>query len=242
MKTKILKEKFSKKNILILFSLLTILVILLRFFNLNSEDYWFDEINSFWLSDPQINNYQTYIERYLKPGQPDQITFYFFLKYFFNIFGYNDLVGRYFPFIFGCLSIPVIVYSSIKIKNNNSCLFLFYLLAINTYLIAYSQEVRVYSLVFFISAVKIFLFLDLIDTKDKNIKWYKYLFILILNILNVSLHIFTSFILISEIIFLLYLYHFNKNLKLKLITVTILSVFVCVILNYQFIFRLMVSP
>ena len=236
MRIKINKNKVLSNNILILLFVLVLITILVRFFHLNFEDYWFDEINSFWLSDPTISDKNTYIERYLKPGQPDQITFYFFLKYFFKIFGYSDVVGRYFSFVFGCLSIPIIVYSSFKIKNNNSFLFLFFLLSINSYLIAYSQEVRVYSLLLFVSSINIFLFIKLINNINQKSEWYLYLTFLISSILNTSLHIFAFLIMISEIVFLFYLYYINKSVQLKLIVTVFLSFFFALLFNYEFIF------
>ena len=236
MRIKINKNKILSNNIPILIFTLFLTTILLRLFHLNFEDYWFDEINSFWLSDPTISDKNTYIQRYLNPGQPDQITFYFFLKYFFKIFGYSDVVGRYFSFIFGSISIPIIVYSSFKIKNNNSFLFLFFLLSINSYLIAYSQEVRVYSLLLFVSSINIFLFIKLIDKINQKSEWYLYLSFLISSILSASLHVFAFLILISEIVFLFYLYYINKSVQLKLIMSVFLSFFFALLLNYEFIF------
>ena len=226
----------NKKKILIIFFIFIFITIILRLIHLNFEDYWFDEINSFWLADPGITDQSTYIQRYLNPGQPDQITFYFILKYFFKIFGYSDIVGRYFPFIFGCLSVPIIAYSSFKIKNNNSFLFLFFLLSINTYLIGYSQEVRVYSLLLFICSINIFTFIKLINNINKKSKWYLYLAFLISNIISVSLHIFAFLIIISEIVFLFYLYYSKKSPELKLLMVTFLSLLFALIFNYEFIF------
>ena len=236
MKINLKKTKILSNNFLILFLIFFVTTVLFRFFHLHFDDYWFDEINSFWLADPRISDQNTYIQRYLTPGQPDQVAFYFFLKYFFKIFGYNDVIGRYFPFIFGCLSIPIIAYSSFKIKNNSSFLFLFFLLSINTYLIGYSQEVRVYSLFFFVSSINIFLFIKLINNISQKSEWYLYLFFLISNIINVSLHIFGFLIVISQIVFFFYLYYSNKSIQSKLILFTLLSALLGLAFNYEFIF------
>ena len=236
MRIKINKNKTLSTNIPILLFALFLITILLRLTHLNFEDYWFDEINSFWLSDPTISDKNTYIQRYIDTGQPDQISFYFFLKYFFKVFGYNDIIGRYFSFIFGCLAIPIIVYSSYIIKNNSSFLFLFFLMSINSYLIAYSQEVRVYSLLLFVSSINIFLFIKLIDKINKKSEWYLYLSFFISSVLNVSLHLFAFLILISQIIFLFYLYYINRFVQLKLIISVFLSFFFAFLLNYEFIF------
>ena len=236
MRIKINKNKTLSTNIQILLFTLLLITILLRLIHLNFEDYWFDEINSFWLSDPTISDKNTYIQRYLDTGQPDQISFYFFLKYFFKVFGYNDIIGRYFSFIFGCLAIPIIVYSSYNIKNNSSFLFLFFLMSINSYLIAYSQEVRVYSLLLFVSSINIFLFMKLIGKINQKSEWYLYLSFCFSSVLSISLHIFAFLILISEIVFLFYLNYINKSARSKLIMTILISFCIALLLNYEFIF------
>ena len=49
----ILVNRHSKKNILFLL-IIFITALLLRVYNINFEDYWFDEQASFWVSDPNI--------------------------------------------------------------------------------------------------------------------------------------------------------------------------------------------
>ena len=60
-------------------------------------------------------------------------------------------MGRYVPFFFGALAIPLLGMLSRQIKNNNSYLLTILLISINIYLINYSQETRYYSFIFLIS-------------------------------------------------------------------------------------------
>ena len=53
----------DKKNIF-LFSVLIISVgALLRYYQINFENYWFDEINDFWITDPNISLDATFSRR-----------------------------------------------------------------------------------------------------------------------------------------------------------------------------------
>ena len=140
------KNKLLNKNTLLFFFII-FAAFFLRIYNLNFEDYWFDEQASFWVSDPTINLNDT-IERSKELDRGSNIVFNLFLKNFFLSFGYDPQIGRYLPFIFGLLSIPTLCYLVFQISKNQSYLLVGFLSAINFYLISYSQEVRVYSFIF----------------------------------------------------------------------------------------------
>ena len=83
------------------------------------------------------------------------------LKSFYKIFGYNPELGRYIPFLFGILSIPLLGILSKQVKDNDSYLISILLISINIYLIAYSQETRHYSLVFLASIVNLIIYYNI---------------------------------------------------------------------------------
>ena len=101
---------FFKRFKILIFSIFILTIgILLRHHQLNFEDYWFDEIISFWQSDPSISFDQT-LNRAKSLDGGTSLFFNIILKYFFYFFGYSPEIGRYVPFIFGILSIPLISY------------------------------------------------------------------------------------------------------------------------------------
>ena len=65
-----------------------------RFNQINYEDFWIDEIFSFWIADPNISFFET-IKRH---NSIEQIPIFFnlMLKFFYSIFGYDVKIGRYF--------------------------------------------------------------------------------------------------------------------------------------------------
>ena len=65
-------SKSDNKNLLIFFLLAVILAIgiLFRIYNINHDDFWIDEMVSFWVSDPKISIIDSYQRNNLSEGFP----------------------------------------------------------------------------------------------------------------------------------------------------------------------------
>ncbi|MDC1280549.1 hypothetical protein N8Z07_04515, partial [Pelagibacteraceae bacterium] len=100
--------KFIKNNYIYI-SALILISLSLRIYNLNFEDLWFDELASFWITDPNISMSET-IKRNMEINHGPHLIFTIILKYFFLLFGYNPDLARIVPVIFGTLSVPAIIY------------------------------------------------------------------------------------------------------------------------------------
>ena len=148
-------------HIVILATELFVLIgIFFRFYQLNFESYWWDEMLGFWVEDPNVPFDKTYYTcpfEILQCRRVDfddsSILFHFILRNYYQLFGYDPEMGRYVPFFFGALAIPLLGMLSRQIKNNNSYLLTILLISVNIYLINYSQETRYYSLVFLLSQI-----------------------------------------------------------------------------------------
>ena len=151
-----------RRSIFSVFILFFLIGILLRFYQLNFENYWFDEINDFWIADPGITLNETFFRRE-SIGDVSPYIWQSLLKMFFKIFGHIPEKGRYVPFLFGILSIPFIGILSHQVKKNNSFLLAILLVSINIYLIKYSQETRVYSLVFLLATINLIFYYQIIS-------------------------------------------------------------------------------
>ena len=46
---------WSNSSLKILFLILILIGVIVRFYNLNFDNLWFDEIATFWVSEPSIN-------------------------------------------------------------------------------------------------------------------------------------------------------------------------------------------
>ena len=226
----------QKSNLLnkyiIFFFLIFLFGVLLRVYNLNFEDYWFDEQAGFWVADPSISLSET-LERSKELDRGTHLVFNLILKTFFYVLGYDPSIGRILPLIFGVLSIPALSYLSFQINNNKSFLLTAIISSINFYLISYSQETRLYSLVFFVSILNIIFFFKIYDLKDLNKSKFLFSILYILfTVLGTCLHIFFFIIIFSQIIFLLVNYIFKK--RIILFEIFIIFISICIYLFFMF--------
>ena len=73
--------KLIQKKYIYLF-IIFLTSIILRLYNLNFEDLWYDELASFWIADPNISTIET-IERNIEINKGPHLVFSIILKYFF---------------------------------------------------------------------------------------------------------------------------------------------------------------
>ena len=222
-----------KKQFLVSLSvtLCLLFAVTIRAYNINYESLWFDEILSFWVADPLV----TISESFERHKSIEQIPFLYnlTLKIIFKIFGYNENIGRHLSLIFNIFGIFFIFRTSSLLKKNNSFILTLFLLSTNIYLITYSQELRPYSLIFFLCSLNIFLFCKIIKTSvSKEIKMYdlcSYCFVQILMILS---HPFCLIIFFSTTLFLIFKYIKDK----KIIKIFNISFWISLIFSLVYFF------
>ena len=152
-----------KKNISLI--ILIISGILLRLHDYNSEDLWFDELLSFWVSDPNISFFETFNRN--SDVNAGGIVFAYILKLFFSIFGYNADIARISTILFGVISLLCLVILTNKLKIKNILILLIFLFGFNSYLISYDHELRLYSSIVFLSILNFIFFENLVKKKKK---------------------------------------------------------------------------
>ncbi len=223
----------NNKNTYLFTLAIIILGIIFRFYNLNYENLWFDETFTFWITDPSISFNETLLR--LKATDSIPFLYYFLIKICNNFFGYDAEVGRYFSAIVGLLSIFSIGYLSKKISNDKSFLFITCIVSLNIYLIIYSQEMRVYSLTFFLTTLSLIFFFKTYEEKNENFFSLNNILFLLFTILLILSHPFTIIILASIFTLLSYNYLFLKKVKIKIIISTlVLSIFTIAFLIHYF--------
>ena len=125
------------------------------FYQINFDDLWFDEMNSFYVADPSLTFKET-ISRHNESDWHNPKLFNLILKFFFIIVGYDPYIARYLPLIFGSISILMFGIISYQIRKDNSFLLTTFLACVSIYIIKYSQELRPYSLLSLTSTLNIF--------------------------------------------------------------------------------------
>jgi hypothetical protein len=189
---------FNSKNIFVATIIFSILLagITFRLYNLNIENFWIDEMVTFWVADPLITINET-----TNRNIESDLHFFFnlILKLYFSITSYEIIFGRYLPAALSIFSILSVYYLSIILKTKNY-IFLLFLISFNIYLIKYAQELRSYSLIFFLTSVSLIFFFKITDKnyKKKNLVTY---FFIISQVLIVLTHIYGLIIIFSFIVF-----------------------------------------
>ena len=217
-------SKTNNKDLLIL-SLISIIFtfgVLLRLYNINYDDFWIDEIFSFWVSDPKVSIMESYQRNNASEGFP--FLFNFFMKILYKIFGYETYLARYVLALFGIFSIISVGYLAKILKNNNSFVLVIFLMSFNVFLIRYSQEARAYSLVFFLTSLTLIFFCKTILSYNKGNISYRNLILFtifqIITILSYPLIIIIFFsIILYSLVFFNKIKEINKPLLFSLLTI-----------------------
>ena len=205
----------NSKNKFITTIIISILVagITFRLYNLNIENFWIDEMVTFWVTDPLITINET-INRNIETD----LHFFFnlILKLYFSSTSYEINLARYVPATLSILTILSIFYLSIILKTKNY-LFLLFLTSFNIYLIKYAQELRSYSLIAFLTSISLIFFFKITE-KNNDKKNLITFFFIISQILIVFTHIYGLIIIFSFIIFdfLTYYKFKEKNIYLHI--------------------------
>lgn len=128
---------------------ITILGLVLRLICINKPDgLWNDEYVSYMISaTPLFNGFITGIK-----SQCHMPFYYLYLKFFMAVFGQSDILLRLTSVLPGVISIPVMYLAGLE-KNKMTGCYCAGFAAISSFLIYYSQEVRLYSILFLFSAL-----------------------------------------------------------------------------------------
>ena len=222
----------NKSNILLVYIFFVLIGIFLRIYQLNFENYWLDEMTSFWVADPSLSLEETFTRSNDFHTPP---IFDLFLKKYLEFFSYDPEIARHVPLFFGILVIPFFGILSYQTSKNNSFLLSIFLISINIYLIKYSQVTRPYTLVFLLSTINLIFYYKIIST-DLNFSKKIFFFILfvIFSVITFSTHPFTFILLFSQIFYSIYsfLLFKNKNYLFFLSVPFILIIYLLINYNY----------
>ncbi len=238
-----LKKNYFQFSIFLIFLLFALII---RSYNINSEDFWTDEIFAFFTSEPNISFKETLVRTL---SSNFNCLYDFLLKFFHSLFGYDVYVSRYFSLFLSFFSLITFALLFNKVSNFNSLIFGFFILSINLFHIRYSIEVRSYILTFFLTTL--FIYLNFRNEKqEEKLNLIKLIFIVFVAILMVLSHAFTllvlgSFVLYKIIKFIKFQKFnlFEVSLVLSLILISSLYLFVYLPVNIKFADQLLgLSP
>lgn len=154
-----------KKNTAFNLLIIIALAALFRFNFLDKpEGLWNDEYNGVFIAS--INDISLFIKKIFQNCHTP--LYYLYLKFWMIIFGDNDLSLRISSVIPSLLSVPVMYAAGKEIKNENTGYLAAFITAISSFCIYFAQEVRLYSLIFAVSALICFYFFKSVKNPDKK--------------------------------------------------------------------------
>ena len=165
-----------------------------RLWQLTDGCLWFDEVFSVHAAEMPLGTMWTFVAQDLIHPP----LFYALLKFWIGIGGDGLLWLRLFPVLFAVLALVPFIYLCRELKLSNATLAIaLALLAVNGALIKYSQTLRMYTLLMFLSLLSIWLFARYFN-RGKSWIW-----LVIVNILLVYTHYFGWFVVGSELLSIL---------------------------------------
>lgn len=192
-----------------------ILGFIIRLPNLEANSLWMDEIHSAIGADPDKTIAD--VIAYCKQDQPP--LFFILLHKWYQVFGYNDWVGRFFALITGILGIVGIYFVGVEFKNIRVGLFSSFLTAINYFHVDYSRQVRFYPLVFLFSSLSYLFFLRAL----KNRKPMDFFLYSLATAALLNTHYFGMVVFASQFIIFIALLFVNRITDFKFILWSLLS-------------------
>jgi len=184
----------DRRTVTILAIALCLIYIVVRVWRLTDSCLWFDEIFSVHAAEHTWNTIWWFVARDLIHPP----LFYATLKLWIGIGGESLLWLRLLPVLFSALALVPFVYLCRELKLPDSVMLLsLAFLAVNGSLIKYTQTLRMYSMLMFLSLLSMWLFVRYFN-RGKSFFW-----LLIANLLLVYTHYFGWLVVGTEVIAIL---------------------------------------
>lgn len=182
------------------------ITIFTRTFHLTFQSLWFDELYSMIIANPE-NSYKTILQNIRTDFHPP--LYYLSLNTLFQILPYNDFTGRLISALAGIAGVFLIYLLGKALKDKRTGIVMAFLTSIFFFHIKYSQEVRMYILIFALATLLTIIFIKII--KNPRLKGYiSYFFIAVLSIYT---HYYAFFIILAHFFCLIHLAYFKKISK-----------------------------
>ncbi|MBU1854367.1 MAG: glycosyltransferase family 39 protein, partial [Nanoarchaeota archaeon] len=192
----------SKKSVFFIILMILIFGLIFRLNGLTSESAWLDETLSVYKAryfSDIVNNFPAW-----------HCPFYLLLAgIFVKTFGPSIVALRILSLFFGISSIIMIYILGKELFNRRIGVITSLFLAFSSYHIFYSQEARMYSLLFFLSLISMYFFIKYFNNNNKNcLKFF-----CITTVLSLYTHLFSILTLVAQNIFFILSNFFKKNFQ-----------------------------
>ena len=191
--------------------LILVLAAILRLYNLDFQSPWLDEIHTLNESNPN----HSISELYAHITRAEQLPpLYFYVLYFiFKVFGYSIVVARAVSALLGIVSVYAFYLLVKELIGKKTALIAALLIALNYYMIFYSQEARPYTLFVLFTILSYYKMAVFIKNHSvKNAVWFG-----VFTCLMLHSHVVGFFVLFAQVITLLIYFLLKEGVDRKLL-------------------------
>ena len=221
---------FKENYVLII---ILIFASVLRFYHIDYQSVWLDEIHTINEANPSFSLKEIY--EALLISEPHPPLYFIVVHYLFLIFGYTTFVLKVFSAIIGVVGVWSIYLFGKELFNKKVGYYSAILLTFNYFHIYYSQEGRMYCLLFLTTTFSFYFLVKFI--KKANFK--SAMLYCLFSTIMIYCHFFALFALVSQYIILLYFiikpYQINSIKFFKYSIITGLSTLVLYLPTYGLI-------
>ncbi len=196
-------KKNKDKKIIYLLAGILLIGLFLRIYRLGYYSFWYDEALSITLAriNP-ITYFQHYISYMIDP------PLFHLLLHFWSYLGKSEFVLRSFSLIFGIISIVLVYKVGERLFNKRAGLIGAFMLALSPLNIYYSQELRCYSLLLFLTLLSTHFFIKLLK-KNEPFSWIGYI---IATLLCLYTHYSAFFFIFAQNCFFFFFFKQHKRI------------------------------
>lgn len=171
---------------------------ILRFYHIDFQSVWIDEIHTLNESNPSLSLSGLYDA--ILSGDPHPPLYFILVHFFFKIFGYSTFVARMFSALVGLAGVAAIYFFGKELFNKRVGIYSAILLTVNYFHLFYSQEARMYSLLFLTTILSFYFLVRFI--KVPTIK--SSIIYGVFSAIMIYCHFFALFCLIAQYLILLF--------------------------------------
>lgn len=175
-----------------------VLASIIRFYHLDYQSVWIDEIHTLNEANPALSLSELYSA--VLASDPHPPLYFILIHYVFLIFGYTTFVLRAFSAIVGVASVFGIYCLGKEIFNKKTGMYAAILLTVNYFHLTYSQEGRMYALLFLATVFSFYFLVKMI----KNLTVKSAVIYTLFSVLMIYCHFFALFTLVSQYLILFF--------------------------------------
>jgi mannosyltransferase len=179
-------------------AIILLIAFILRIYHIDFQSVWLDEIHTLNEANPQKSFTEVYES--LLIAEPHPPLYFYVIHILFKIFGYTTFVARVFSALLGLAGVFSIYLLGKELYNKKVGIYAAILITINYFQIYYSQDARMYALLFLTTTLSFVYLIKFI----KSPSFRSAIIFSIMSSIMIYSHFFAIFVLVSQYLILLY--------------------------------------